>query len=418
LTASGAGLPDRSIDMGAVARRAGLGDLVGPVLTSCLLALVDTEKWLCLTQKRADEIVAEAVQDRWGDFSQDIVEAHRRAMDLARRELFAPEKADHLDPLADPLKAHRKETPGKRPALPPDLQTDYLGFRLRSPFIACVPGVQDLQEEGLRESLAAAPIGAVFFGPVAEEDLDREAWKAFEALHQGVHAAGFKARPPLERYVDLLRSWKESVEVPVVAGLSAVSEKNWLALAFALEQAGADAIEIFLRSPEEGGPADPLRIISLVGAALKIPLAVRLTPGLSRLSENLEDLSNAGAKGVTLFQQPTGDVIHPDFLEPREEILLTGPEVFRLALPQLAKIALRPGTLPLSAAAAGPISASGDLLIALLSGAGAVYVVPDPENLRRLESTLRQWMEAKGFASLGEIRGALERGQPRLSVVK
>jgi dihydroorotate dehydrogenase len=411
LTASAEGAPIRSINLSDVARRSKLGDRVGPVVTSCLLSLMDSEKWTGLSEKRAREIVSEAIQDRWGDFSQDIVEAHRRAMDLTRTELVSPHPAVTL--LTPPNNDVSKEQ--NSPSRCADLHSDYMGFRLRSPLIACVSGASG---DDLRASLASAPIGAVFFGPVSEEELDREAWKTFSALNRGDRSEGFKARPPLDRQLELVRVWKSSVEAPVIAGISAVTEKNWLAIAFALEQAGADALELFLRSPEEGGPADPLRIVSLVSAAVRVPVGLRITPGLARLGENAEALAQAGAKGLVLFHAPLGFITHPDDLESREEELLTGPAVFRLALPALAALARNHPAPPLDLSAAGPVSASGDLFSALLSGAGAVYVTPEPENLRRLEEMLKAWMEAKGFASLREIRAFFLRDRERLSGVE
>ncbi|HSA59096.1 MAG TPA: hypothetical protein VLJ37_05365 [bacterium] len=403
LTASGPDLRERSLDLRDIARRAGLGDVVSPILTASLLSLLDSETWLGLPAEGAFETVSEAVQDRWGEFSGEIVDAHRRAMDLARREitLSSPRPAPVL-----PLHAGEGNFPARPSAGATDVRTAYMGFRLGSPFIACV------SEEAPRQDLAAAPIGALFFGPISEEELDREAWKTFLALNRGEPEPGFEARPPLERHLELLRGWKSAVETPVIAGIEAVSEKNWLALAFAVEQAGADAIELFLKSSEEGGSADPLRIIQLVSAAVRIPVAARITPGLCPfLKEEFGSLSQAGLKALVLFRTPQGPVPHPDSLERRDEVLLPGHQIFRLALPVL-------GTLPregIDLGAAGPVSASGDVLGALLSGVSAVYVTPEADNLRRLQEVLKAWMESKGFGSVKEAGDFFARDRRRPS---
>ncbi|HEX5036313.1 MAG TPA: hypothetical protein VFX30_04070 [bacterium] len=406
LTVSPAGQTPRSIDLDAIGRETGLGKRVGPVITACLSASIDAEKQLGLARERAEEIVREAVEDRWGDFSEDIVAAHRRAMDRTRQALADAETVIPLRPL------ERKAALGGEAARPSqaraDLRTRYLGFSLRTPLIACVPAEASESE---RRAVAESPAGAVFFGPVSEEDLDREAWRTFETLHQGVRGPNQKTRPPLERYAELLKEWKEAVEVPVIAGIAASTEKNWLALAFALEQAGADALEIVLRSREEGGPADPLRVISLVAAAVRVPVAVRITPELAPLTERLEDAAGAGAKALVLFHPPNAFLKHPDTLEERRENLLAGPEVFRLALPKLARISSV--TPPLDLGAAGPVSATGDLLRALLAGSHAVYIASDPDTASRLETSLKDWMGAKGFAYL-----PLSDGEVRRSVVE
>lgn len=388
LNVSGPSGEMREIDAAGIARRAGLGERIGPVVVSALLYHLDCEKNLGLAESRARDLLHEAVQERWSDFSEDIVAAHRRALETTRREILHPGSATapHL------VNATASPAPKSGASLKADLQTEYLGFRLNSPLIACLR--MEAADEG---GLGTSPIGAVFFGPVSEEELDREAWKTFQAIHQGIRQPGAKARPPLERYVERLQAVKNSVEVPVIAGLEASSEKNWLSLAFALEQGGADALEIFLKSPEEGGPADPMRIASLTAAALKIPVAIRITPSLVRLTGNAEGLG--GAKGLVLYSPPLGTVVDPENLETSNEKLLSESQAFRLALPELIKLSAD-GPRDYDLAAAGPIEATEDLLKALLAGAKAVYVVPEKDTLSRLERDLRAWMTTKGFTNL------------------
>jgi dihydroorotate dehydrogenase (fumarate) len=409
LSWSGARIPSGSLDIGVIARRAGLADRIGPAVVSCLLYLMDCGKTLGLPEGQVRDLLNEAVEERWSDFSEDIVAAHRRAMETTRRELVHPEipSSRHRE-----IPARTAGPTGKRAAARPKTETDYLGFRLRSPFVACVP---DHAGEDLRRGLADAPLGALFFGPILEEELDREAWKTFSALRGGARPLGSQARPPLERHLEALKAWKSSVEVPVIVGMSATSEKNWLAIAFAIEQAGADALELVLRAPEEGGPFDPMRVVSLVSGALRIPVAVRLTPSLAHLAEKGRELAEAGAKAIVLFQRPVGEFLHPDDLKPREEFLLDGITVFRLALPVLARAS---SAWSLDLAAAGPASASGDCFSALLAGARVAYVVPEPDQLRRLEETLIAWMETKGFDAVEGIATALDHGQTRRRAVE
>jgi dihydroorotate dehydrogenase len=317
-------------------------------------------------------------------------------MELARAEIWNPEFRE----AALPQRAAQGQAPGRPSRDPADLKADYLGFRLRSPLIACVSDAAPQPE------LAAAPIGAVFFGPVSEEALDREAWKTFSDLSRGEGVPGIGVRPPLERPLERLRGWKASVETPVIAGIEAASEKSWLAIAFALEQAGADALELFLKSPEEGGPADALRIIQLVAAAVRIPVAARISPGLTPLlKEGPGAMAQAGLKALVLFRPPCGLVPDLDRLEMRHEALLAGDQVFRLALPVLG--ALADGGIDLGAA--GPVTSSGDVLGALLAGSRAVYVTADPVRLKQLEEALASWMVAKGFSGVESIN-ATRRG--------
>jgi dihydroorotate dehydrogenase len=317
-------------------------------------------------------------------------------MELARVEIWNPGPREAPLP-PRPAEGQTRARPSQAPV---DLKTDYLGFRLRSPLIACV------SEDVPRPELAAAPIGAVFFGPVSEQALDREAWKTFSASSRGEQAPEFEIRPPLERPLERLRGWKASVETPVIAGIEAVSEKCWLSLAFALEQAGADALELFLKAPEEGGPSDPLRIIQLVSAAVRIPIAARISPGLTPLlKEGSGAMAQAGLKALVLFRPPSGLVPDLDRLEMRDEALLPGAQVFRLALPALG--ALADGGMDLGAA--GPVASSRDVLGALLAGSRAVYVTPEPERLKQLEEALASWMAAKGFSGVESIN-ATRRG--------
>lgn len=399
LRISGSELENIEIDAASIAKKSGLGTRLGPVVVSVLLYFMNCEVNLKIPESKARDLMNEAFEERWSEFSEDIVTSHERAFELTRRSLAHPDAACAESPrnasILIPLKRDTSKTPLR-------LVTNYLGFRLNSPIVASVDPRDDLEIADLGSA------GAVFFGPISEDDLDREAWRSFQNLSQGRIKPGEKIRPPIERYVEKLRAIKEAVEVPVIAGLEAIAEKNWLSLAFALEQGGADALEIFLKSPEEGGPSDARRIAALTATALKIPVALRITPALAHLAEHPDDLG--GAKGFVLFRSPVGGIVDPSTLELREEDLLPGSQSFRLALPALRRLSEIPH---IDLAAAGPIETVEELLQALLAGARAVYA--NAKSMDRMNSELKEWMKEKGLASIGELE--ILHGQEKYSAV-
>jgi dihydroorotate dehydrogenase (fumarate) len=296
-----------------------------------------------------------------------------------------------------------------------DLSTHYLGLKLASPFIVGASPLCDLVDVAwrLQDAGAAAVVMRSLFGEQLED--------APPAHQSGREAPVFPAEAdyPLSpvQYLRRLDELKRRLTIPVIASLNGNDLAYWRDYAKALEQSGADAIELnFYQVVTDAGVAadrietEMLRAVGAVTAAVRIPVAVKLSPFHTAVAQLAVALELEGAAGVILFNrfyQPDIDIeqfaVQPLLhLSERSELLL-----------RLRWLAILSPQLRGSLAAAGGIHTSEDAIKALLAGADAVQIVSvvlkeGVQIIPRLIDGLAKWMQRHGFESLDAFRGKLD----------
>ena len=152
-------------------------------------------------------------------------------------------------------------------------------------------------------------------------DMELHAESFAEALSYFPGPTDFRLGP--EKYLEQIRRIKDLVAVPVIASLNGITPAGWLDYAKQIEQAGADALELnvyyLATQPWETGDAVEKRtldIVKTVKAAVKIPVAVKLSPFFSSLPNFAKQLEDAGADGLVLFNRFYQPDIDIEALEP------------------------------------------------------------------------------------------------------
>ena len=290
-----------------------------------------------------------------------------------------------------------------------DLRTRYLGMELGSPLVASSSPLTGTLD-GLRR-LEAAGAGAVVLPSLFEEDL-AEAGPAAGAGPGG--QAGYGAGPGA--YLALVAQARAALSIPVVASLNGVSRGGWASAASRLEEAGASALElnIYYVSSRPGLSGSDvewhyLDVVRAVRRATRLPLAVKLSPYFSSLTNMAGQLVEAGADGLVLFNrfyQPDLDVEAMEVLPALE--LSTSVE---LRLP-LRWIAILHRRHRVSLAASTGVHTATDVVKVLLAGADVAMMTSallgnGPDHLRPLEVQVRDWMDGHGFETVGQLRGRL-----------
>jgi len=291
-----------------------------------------------------------------------------------------------------------------------DLRTRYLGMELGSPLVASSSPLTGTLE-GLRR-LEVAGAGAVVLPSLFEEDL-AEAGPAAGAGPPGGQA-GYGAGPGA--YLSLVSAARAALSIPVVASLNGVSRGGWASSASRLEEAGASALElnIYYVSSRPGLSGSDvewhyLDVVRAVRRATRLPLAVKLSPYFSSLTNMAGQLVEAGADGLVLFNrfyQPDLDIEAMEVLPALE--LSTSVE---LRLP-LRWIAILHRRHRVSLAASTGVHTATDVLKVLLAGADVAMMTSallrnGPDHLRPLEVQVRDWMDGHGFETVGQLRGRL-----------
>lgn len=281
----------------------------------------------------------------------------------------------------------------------PDLSTTYLGLKLRSPLVASAsPLTQELDSVRRLEDAGSS---AIVFHSVFEE-------------------VGKESQAPstlaLDHYLKHFRKAKESAHIPLIASLCATTSSGWKEYARQIEQAGADAIELNLyQVPSQADVAGTeledgyVTALRTVKAAVKIPVAAKLTPFFTSMANMAKRFDAAGADGLVLFSRFYQPDVNLDALEIQPNVLLSTPEALRLPLTWIGMLF---GRIRASLAGTSGVHAPEDVVKLLLVGADVTMVCSallrhGISHLRDLEAGLRHWMEKREYNSVDQMKGTL-----------
>lgn len=304
-----------------------------------------------------------------------------------------------------------------------DLSTTYLGFRLPHPLVpgACPLGWDLAMIRRLED--AGAP--AIVLPSLFEEQIQADLMGTAEYLeaHEGAHAeaqsyfplAGEFAMGP-DRYLEHVRRVRMAVSVPVIGSLNGTTAAGWLDYARLIQDAGADALELnfyhVATDPHESSGILEQRLLDIVvaiKAAVRIPVAVKLSPFFSSLAHLARRLDEAGADGLVLFNRFYQPDIDPDALSAVPRLHLSHPDELLLRLRWLAILS---GRLNASLAATGGAHSGMDALKAVMAGAHSVQMVAallvnGPEHLAKARRDLSHFLEEREYESLGQAQGSM-----------
>lgn len=300
-----------------------------------------------------------------------------------------------------------------------NLLTDYMGLRLKSPFIAGSCGFTSKINNLM--ALEKAGVGAVVLKSLFEEQISDQAdflneQSAFypenlDYLHY------YLTEYSLENYLKLIRSAKNYLSIPVIASINCYHTGSWLSFAKEIEGAGADGLEINIYSlpliktkSAEALEEEYLSVITALTKTLKIPVAVKIGNGFTALPNFVNALKICGAGGVVLFNK----YYRPDI--DLKTLKVTGANPFSRegdyadVLRWVAILSAMPGT-PQISASTGILSAD-DAAKMILSGATTVQICSalyknGAGYVEELTSGLSAFMREKGFKSLDAFRGML-----------
>jgi dihydroorotate dehydrogenase (fumarate) len=304
-----------------------------------------------------------------------------------------------------------------------DLSTRYLGLELRHPLMpGASPMVDDLDTVKRLEDAGAS---AIVMHSLFEEQIRREQVMAFvhTARHEQAFAEALTFFPASDafalgpyEYLEQLRKIKETVKVPVIASLNGYSLGGWLDYAILMQEAGADALELNIyqlaTDPDEGAAAVEQRTIDMVKAvrgAVKVPLAVKLSPFYTALGHFAQRLDGAGVDGLVLFNRFYQPEIDIEELQVRRALHLSRSSELPLRQRWLAILS---GRVKASLAVSGGVHTVVDVIQSVMAGAHAVQMVSallqhGPGHLTVLLRELSSWLEEHEYVSLQQMQGSM-----------
>ena len=304
-----------------------------------------------------------------------------------------------------------------------DLTTVYLGMALPHPLMpGASPLVDDLDTVRRLEDAGAAAIvmHSLFQEQIVQDEVRRHVHLAAfdqssaEALSYFPPASEFELGP--EEYLEHVARLKTAVRVPVVASLNGTSRESWVEYARLIEQAGADALEVncyFLATdPMENGDDVERRTIEVAEAvrnAVKIPVAIKLSPFYSAFANLARSLDEAGVDGIVVFNRFYQPDIDIENLEIQPSLHLSDSSELLLRLRWLAILS---GRVNASLVISGGVHSATDAVKAVMAGADAIQMVSallrhGPEHIAVVREGLERWLVEHEYESLAEARGSM-----------
>jgi len=305
-----------------------------------------------------------------------------------------------------------------------DLSTTYLGLNLKNPLVASASPLSKKIDQARK--LEEAGISAIVMYSLFEEQIIRESLELDHFLSRATDAfpeasthlpdGGLYAISP-DKYLNQVAGLKKALNIPVIGSLNGISRGGWTSYARRIQEAGADALELnmyYLATDPDLSSADieneQVELVASVKSALTIPLAVKISPFVTSISNFAKRLVAAGADGLVLFNR----FYQPDFdLEQLEVIhtldLSTSAE---LRLP-LRWISILYGKVNADLALTSGVHTSRDVLKAMMAGAKVAMIASEllwDGHLQRVQEILshtHSWMEEHEYQSIKQMQGSM-----------
>lgn len=302
----------------------------------------------------------------------------------------------------------------------PDLSVNYMGMKLANPVIVA-SSTHTIDPENVRK-LAADGVGAVVLKSIFEEQIRAEMKDVYAALERDMHpeaAEYLRADLPMRigpsKYLERVAEIKRVAGIPVIASINCTAADKWVSFAGSVAAAGADALEINVYDiPDDAATTGAvieerhLALVKAVRAEIGIPLAVKIGPFYSSITNFVRRLSLAGADAVVMFNRFFQPDIDVDRLALKGEIGRSTAADIRLPLRWIALVR-RHVSCALSLTT-GVHDAEG-VVKALLAGADTAQICSvlyrDGNAVPGIVSGVAHWMERNGFSSVADFRGRL-----------
>lgn len=303
------------------------------------------------------------------------------------------------------------------------LRTTYLGLELKNPLVpSASPLSRSLDAARRLEDAGAAAL--VMYSLFEEELLhDHDIMDVFLHNQSLGHAEATSFLPmhgdmpsKHERYLEQLQRLKQSLEIPVIASLNGITPGGWIDYGKALQEAGADALELnvyhIAADPETSGAEVEQRYVDLLTELrrhVSLPIAMKLSPQFSSVANMVRRLEQAGASGVSLFNRFYQPDIDLDSLRVAPQLHLSTSAESLLAM---RWIAILHGQVKLTLAATGGVHTHTDVLKMLLAGADVVHLcstllLHGPRRLADILRGMEEWLEESPYESVEQLKGML-----------
>jgi dihydroorotate dehydrogenase (fumarate) len=304
-----------------------------------------------------------------------------------------------------------------------DLTTTYMGLELKNPLVVSAGPLQK-NLDNIRHMEEAGAAAVVMYS-LFEEQINHESKQLDYYISRSTNtfAEVNSYFPEFESYntgptgyLEEIAAAKEAVSIPIIGSLNGVSPGGWTDYAQKIAEAGADALELNIYYLVNDPNITSLELedvyVSLVKdirAKVSIPLAVKLSPFFTTLPRFANQLAEAGADGLVLFNR----FYQPDFNLEELEVVpnLTLSTSFDVRLP-LRWIAMLYKRVPVDFAATSGIHTADDVFKTMMAGASVAMLTSSLlkfgiSHLATILQNMQSWMTEKEYESIAQMKGSM-----------
>ncbi len=304
-----------------------------------------------------------------------------------------------------------------------DLSTTYLGLKLRNPLVAAASPLSNNFDN--YKILENAGIAAIVNYSLFEEQITHEIGELQHYLTKGSesYAEALSYFPQItdfnlgpEEYLNHISRAKKAVQIPVIASLNAHTKGGWVTFAKQIQEAGADALELnvyfMATNPDMDGRNIEdayIDILKEVKSVVTIPVAIKIGPYFSALTNMAKRLDQAGADGLVLFNRFYQPDIDLEELSVVPNLSLSSSYDMRLPLRWIGVLY---GHIKASLAATTGIHTSQDVLKMVMSGADvtmlcSVLLEHGPDHAKVILQGIEEWTKEHEYTSIAQMKGSM-----------
>jgi len=303
-----------------------------------------------------------------------------------------------------------------------NLNTTYLGLKLKNPIIASSSGltnsIQDIKEFE-EKGASAVVLKSIFEEEIRiqmEKDLVNMNKDSFLYPETMDYYDNYAEDDELTKYLKLIRDAKNAVKIPIIASINCVSADKWPYYAEIIQDAGADALELNvfvmpsdLNKTSEQNEKVYFDIIKEVKKYAKIPISLKISYYSSNLAAFIKKLSETGIQGIVLFNRFYSPDIDINNLDITSTHVTSSPAEISISL---RWIGIMHNRVQCDLAASTGIHDGSAIIKQILAGANAVQIASafyknGKGIIPAMLDDLSNWMDQKGYKTLDDFRGKL-----------
>lgn len=299
-----------------------------------------------------------------------------------------------------------------------DLNTTYMGLKLRNPIIIGSSGLTDSVDK--IKNLEVNGAGAVVLKSIFEEQILNESngLTSEHSQHSEEldYLRNYIRQHDLDEYLALIKNVKKEVKIPVIASINCVSSSEWTDFARRIQDAGADGLELnmFIMPADINQKGEDIEkiyfdIIHEVKEKVALPIAIKISNYFSGLANMIFNFSVRKINAVVLFNRFFQPDIDLENMEITSCSIFSSPDECSLPLRWIGMLS---GEVKCDLAASTGIHDGFSVLKNLLAGAKAVQVASviyqnGPEFIGKMLTQMKEWLQKHNYVSLDKIIGKL-----------